>query len=109
MILAIIKAAAALFAGVLAISAVLMGLASGLARNTTDPVERKDATITAFWSLIVFALCAGAIVSLSGCSGRYEGAGFTNTGRPAPHLCRQVDERGNEKWFNCQENSNGFR
>lgn len=68
MIVTIIKATAALFAGVIAVCAAILGLASGIARGTTDPVERKDATITAFWSLIVFALCAGAIVSLSGCS-----------------------------------------
>ncbi len=62
-----IKTLAALLAGVLAICAGLIGVASGVARDTRDPVDRKDATITAFWSLIIFALCAAAILSLSGC------------------------------------------
>lgn len=64
----LLKVLVAIVAGVIGLFAALFGLASGVARNTSDPVERKHATFTAFWSLIVFALCAGAIVTLSGCS-----------------------------------------
>jgi len=63
----LMKAMAAIFAGLLALCAALLGLASGIARGTTDPAERRDATITAFWSLVVFVFCAGAILTLSGC------------------------------------------
>ena len=63
----LLKAIVAISAGVIAICAALLGVASGMARDTTDPAERRDATITAFWSLIVFVLCAGAILTLSGC------------------------------------------
>jgi hypothetical protein len=59
---------AELFIGFVAISASLIGVASVVARQTDDAAERKDATVMAFWSLIVFALCAAAILSLSGCS-----------------------------------------
>lgn len=96
-----LKVLAALLAGVIGIFAGLLAVASSMASNSTDHDERRDATVTALWSIIVFALCAGAIVSLTGCASRYEGAGFTNTGKPAPRLCREVDKRGNEKWFNC--------
>ena len=64
----LIKAAAALLVGILAIFAALLGIASQSARDTEDPRERRDATVTAFWSLVVFALCAAAILTLSGCS-----------------------------------------
>lgn len=63
----LLKAVVAIAAGVIAICAALLGIASGVARSTTDPAEKRDATITAFWSLCVFAICAGAILSLSGC------------------------------------------
>lgn len=60
-----------MFVGVIAICAAFLGVASAVARQTNDPQERHDATITAFWSLVVFAACAGAILTMSGCSTLY--------------------------------------
>lgn len=67
-----------LAATVVALLAALFGLASGAARNTTDPIERKYATQSAFASLVIFTLCAAAIVSLAGCA----------DGRALYHACR---------------------
>ncbi len=57
------------------ISAAVFGLASSLflvassmALGSSDDGERKDATIAAFWSLVMVALCAAAILTLTGCS-----------------------------------------
>jgi hypothetical protein len=55
-------------ATIVALLSALFGLASGVARNTTDPIERKYATQSAMASLVVFVLCAAAIVSLAGCA-----------------------------------------
>lgn len=95
----LIKAIAALIAGFVAILAALFGVASAMAWGSDDPVERKQATFTAFWSLVTFALCAAAIITLSGCVS-YEGAGFTNSGRPRNVVdCVRTDARGNQVWF----------
>lgn len=68
MITIMLKSLANLFFGIVAFCAALLGVASGIASQATDDkTERKDATITLFWSLVVFALCAGAILTLSGC------------------------------------------
>jgi hypothetical protein len=53
---------------VIAALATLFCVASGLTHGSTAPVERRHAALTAFWSLVVFAVCALAIVSIAGCS-----------------------------------------
>jgi predicted permease len=62
-----IKTAGILAAGFVAIIAALFCLASSLSYHDADDVEREHVLFTTFWGLVVFALCAGAIVSLSGC------------------------------------------
>ena len=47
--------------------AALFGFASTLSLNSPDARERHDATISAFWSLVVIGLCAVLLVTLSGC------------------------------------------
>jgi hypothetical protein len=56
-----------LAAAVIATFAALFGVASTMSLGTSDPQERRDATVSAFWSMLTLALCAAAIVSLSGC------------------------------------------
>jgi hypothetical protein len=72
------KVLTAIIASVIAVLAALFGIASGLAHGSTDPVERRQAILSAFWSLVVFALSALVIVSLTGCS----------TGRALYDACR---------------------
>lgn len=43
-------------------------VASSMSLGSSDARERKDATISAFWSLVMVALCCAAILSLTGCS-----------------------------------------
>jgi uncharacterized membrane protein len=73
-----VKALAAILASLVAVLAALLCIASGLAHGSTDPVERRQAILSVFWSLVVFALCALVIVSLTGCS----------TGRALYDACR---------------------
>jgi hypothetical protein len=47
--------------------AALFGFASTLSLNAPDARERRDATISAFWSLVVIGLCAVLLITLSGC------------------------------------------
>jgi cytosine/uracil/thiamine/allantoin permease len=47
--------------------AALFGFASTLSLNSPDARERRDATISAFWSLVVIGLCAVLLITLSGC------------------------------------------
>lgn len=68
MIRALFTTVAEMFVGLIAVFAILLGVASVIARKSDDPQERRDATVTAFWSLVVFAICAGSILTLSGCS-----------------------------------------
>lgn len=56
-----------LFATISILLAVLFGIASTLSLGSPDPAERRDATISAFWSMATIGLCAALIVSLSGC------------------------------------------
>lgn len=65
--MALINAAAVILATIFAVLAVVFGIASSMSLGATDPKERKDATISAFWSLFMFAACAAAILSLTGC------------------------------------------
>lgn len=82
--LIIMKVTAALAAGIIALTAVLLGVASAVARRSDDASERRDASITGLWSLVVFALCAAAILTLTGCSTlKYaECVARDNTSRP---------------------------
>lgn len=73
------------------ISAAIFGLASALflvassmALGSSDAAERKDATISAFWSLVMVALCCAAILTLTGCMSAKELACLArdNTSRP---------------------------
>ena len=47
--------------------ATLFGVASTLSLNSPDAAERKDATISAFWSVVTIGVCAALLVSLTGC------------------------------------------
>ena len=62
-----IKIVGILIASFIALFAALFGVASTMSLGTSDPGERRDATVSAFWSMLTLALCAAAIVSLSGC------------------------------------------
>jgi hypothetical protein len=62
------KALGVMAATIVALFATLLGLASGLAHGSTDPVERRQAALSVFWSMVVFAVCVLVIVSLAGCS-----------------------------------------
>lgn len=55
-------------ATIMILLAALFGIASTLSLGSSDPRERKDATISAFWSVVLIGLCAAAILSLTGCS-----------------------------------------
>ena len=55
-------------ATLVALFAILMGIAASVASRTSNLVERRAATSAAFWSLVTFAICAGVVVSLAGCS-----------------------------------------
>jgi hypothetical protein len=72
------KVLTAIVASIVAGLAALFCIASGLAHGSTDPVERRQAILSVFWSLIVFVLCALVIISLAGCS----------TGRALYDACR---------------------
>ena len=63
-----IKIVGILFASVIALFSALFGVASTLSLGSSDPKERRDATISAFWSVVLIGLCAAAILSLTGCS-----------------------------------------
>lgn len=58
-----------LLATVVGLLAALFGLASGVSHGSSDPIERLYAARSAFWSALIFMLCAGLIVSLTGCAG----------------------------------------
>lgn len=64
--------------------AALFGFASTLSLNSTDAGERRDATISTFWSLVVIGLCAVLLVMLSGCMSakELECLARDNTSRP---------------------------
>lgn len=58
----------------------------------------KRALIELLWILILAFLFGFIALLLSGCA--VEGAGFSNSGSYAnQRLCRQIDKRGNERWF----------
>jgi hypothetical protein len=73
-----IKILTAIALTVVAGLAALLCVSSGLAHGRADPVERRHTILSAFWSIVTFALCAIAIVSLTGCS----------TGRALYDACR---------------------
>lgn len=56
-----------LVASIVALFSALFGVASAMSIGASDPRERRDATVSAFWSFVTLALCAAAIVSLAGC------------------------------------------
>lgn len=73
-----------LSACIIILLATLFGVASTLSLSSPDPRERKDATLSAFWSVVTIGLCAAAIISLSGCMSAKELACLArdNTSRP---------------------------
>lgn len=94
-----IKLLASLASGIAILIAMVFGVASTMSLNSSDPIERRDATLSAFWSLVIIGLCAAAIVSLTGCTS-YEGEGFNNSGRPRNVVdCMRRDARGHEVWY----------
>lgn len=68
--------------GFFALGAAIFLIASTMSLGSSDPKERKDATISAFWSLVMVALCAVAILSLSGCATVAKCVLRDNTSRP---------------------------
>lgn len=94
-----LKILAAFVVGFIATVSTVLFVASSLAINTDDIRDRKDATITAFWTLVTVGLCAVAFTMLTGCAS-IEGAGFTNTGRPRTTTeCFRTDAKGHQVWF----------
>lgn len=71
-------------ASLLALASGVFCVASSMSLGATDPKERKDAAISALWSLITLALCAAAILTLTGCMSARELACLArdNTSRP---------------------------
>jgi hypothetical protein len=63
----VLKAIGIISAAAVAMLASLFVIASGLAANTLDPVERRMAAETVLGGLITIAVCAAIILSLSGC------------------------------------------
>lgn len=57
-----------LVAAVVGLFSALFGVASAMSLGTSDPRERRDAAVSAFWSFVTLALCAAAILTLSGCA-----------------------------------------
>jgi Na+/proline symporter len=55
-------------AGVFGLAAALFLVASSMSLGSSDAAERKDATVSAFWSLVMVALCCAAILTLTGCA-----------------------------------------
>lgn len=60
-----------LTAGALALASAIFAVASSMSLGSIDAKERKDAALSAFWSLVTLALCAAAILSLTGCATLY--------------------------------------
>lgn len=79
-----IKIIATLIASMVALFSALFGVASTMSIGTSDPQERRDATVSAFWSLLTLALCAAVIVTLTGCMSakELECLARDNTSRP---------------------------
>lgn len=73
-----------LVASIIAIFSALFGVASAMSLGTSDDRERRDATISAFWSFVTLALCAAAILTLTGCASikEVECLARDNTSRP---------------------------
>lgn len=80
--MASLKIIGVLVASAVAIFSALFGVASAMSLGTSDPRERHDATVSAFWSFVTIALCAAAIVSLTGCSTVAKCIVRDNTSRP---------------------------
>lgn len=68
----------------LALASAVFCVASSMSLGATDPRERKDAAISALWSLITLTLCAAAILTLTGCMSlkEMECLARDNTSRP---------------------------
>jgi hypothetical protein len=62
-----IKGIFALIVTIVATVSVVFFIASSSALNTPDIKDRRDAFVTAFWSLLTFGLCAFAFTLLTGC------------------------------------------
>jgi len=58
-------------AGALALASAVFCVASSMSLGATDPKERQDAALSALWSLAALALCAAAILTLTGCASLY--------------------------------------
>lgn len=82
--MAVVNALGVVLSTAFAVMAIIFGVASSMSLGASDPKERKDATISAFWSLVMFAFCAAAILSLTGCSTLHyaECIARDNTSRP---------------------------
>lgn len=63
-----IKGIFALIVTIVATVSVVFFMASSSALNTPDIKDRRDAFVTAFWSLMTFGLCAFAFTLLTSCS-----------------------------------------
>lgn len=78
----LVSAIGVISAAAFALLAALFLVASSMSLGSSDPRERKDATISAFWSLVMVALCCAAILSLTGCSTVVKCLALDNTARP---------------------------
>lgn len=99
MAMLVLKLIGALSAVVLGVSSIVFCLASIVSLCSPDPAERRDATLSAFWSAAILVMCIFIVFTLSGCAS-YEGAGFTNSGRPRNVTdCVRIDAKGNQTWY----------
>lgn len=99
MMMVVIRVIGVLSAVVLGVSSIIFCFASSMSLCSPDPAERRDAVISAFWSAAILVLCIFVVFMLSACSS-YEGAGFTNSGRPRSVTdCVKVDAKGNQTWY----------
>lgn len=71
-----------LTAGALALASAVFAVASSMSLGSLDAKERKDAALSAFWSLVTLALCAAAILTLTGCSTVAKCVVLDNTSNP---------------------------
>lgn len=58
-------------AGALALASAVFCVASSMSLGASDPKERQDAALSALWSLVALALCAAAVLALTGCATVY--------------------------------------
>lgn len=71
-----------LVASLIAVCSAMFGVASAMSLGTSDERERRDAAVSSFWSFVTLALCAAAILTLTGCATVVECIARDATSRP---------------------------